>query len=102
MLELVKDVVEREFPEETEADKAKATLTEFFNDAKSENTHIIVELIVGDIDDIVKKVHFPDWQHTTQAEREVQKALHLALMNYKIHTDQKLFYKAYGYIRQYF
>lgn len=104
MLELAKDVVEAEKqadPKE-ERDKAKEALTELFSEAKGKNTHIIVERIVADIDDIVKKVRFPDWQHTTQGERLVQKELRRTLLKYKLHTDQELFDKAYGYIRQYY
>jgi len=83
-------------------DRAKEALTELFNEAKGKNTHIIVERIVTDIDDIVKKVRFPDWQHTTQGERLVQKELRRTLLKYKLHTDQELFDKAYAYIRQYY
>ena len=63
---------------------------------------LIVERIVADIDDIVKKVRFPDWQHTSQGERLVQKELRRTLLKYKLHTDQDLFEQAYGYIRQYY
>jgi type I restriction enzyme R subunit len=104
MLELAKEVVEAEKgvdPVE-ERDRAKEALTELFNDAKNSNTHIIVERIVADIDDIVKKVRFPEWQHTSQGERLVQKELRRTLLKYKLHTDQALFDKAYGYIRQYY
>jgi len=69
---------------------------------KGKNTHIIVERIVADIDEIVKKVSFPDWQHTSQGERLVQKELRRTLLKYRLHTDQELFDKAYGYIRQYY
>ncbi len=69
---------------------------------KSKHTHVIVERIVADIDAIVKQVRFPDWQNTTQGEREVRQALRRALLKYKLHTDQELFDKAYGYIRQYY
>jgi type I restriction enzyme R subunit len=104
ILEIAKDVVEAENkvdPEE-EHDRAIAALTELFNEAKSKNTHVIVERIVTDIDAIVKQVRFPDWQNTTQGEREVQQALRRALLKYRLHTDQELFDKAYGYIRQYY
>lgn len=104
ILDLAKDVVEAEKvadPKE-ERDRAKEALTELFSEAKNQNTHIIVERIVADIDDIVKKVRFPDWQHTTQGERLVQKELRRTLLKYKLHTDQELFDKAYGYIRQYY
>jgi type I restriction enzyme R subunit len=104
MLELAKDVVEAEKHADPveERDKAKEALTEFFKEAKNKNTHIIVERIVADIDDIVKKVRFPDWQHTSQGERLVQKELRKTLLKYKLHTDQELFDKAYGYIKQYY
>ena len=104
ILELAKEVVEAEKvvdPVE-ERDRAKEALTELFREAKGKNTHIIVERIVSDIDEIVKKVRFPDWQRTTQGERLVQKELRRALLKYKLHTDQELFDKAYGYIRQYY
>jgi type I restriction-modification system DNA methylase subunit len=104
MLELAKEVVEAEKDVDPveERDRAKEALTELFNEAKGKNTHIIVERIVADIDEIVKKVRFPDWQHTTQGERLVQKELRRTLLKYKLHTDQELFDKAYAYIRQYY
>lgn len=85
-----------------ELETAKEALTEHFQEAKSKNTHIIVERIVTDIDEIVKKVRFPDWQHTNQGECLVQKELRKTLLKYKLHTDQDLFDRAYGYIRQYY
>lgn len=104
ILELAKDVVEaeKEADPAEERDRAKEALTELFKEAKSHNTHIIVERIVADIDDIVKKVRFPDWQHTTQGERLVQKELRKTLLKYQLHRDQDLFDKAYAYIRQYY
>jgi type I restriction enzyme R subunit len=104
VLEIAKDVVEAERTATSveERDRALEALTELFTAAKTTNTHIIVERIVGDIDEIVKKVRFPDWQHTSQGERLVQKELRRTLLKYKLHTDQELFDKAYEYIRQYY
>jgi type I restriction enzyme R subunit len=104
MLELAKEVVEaeRDVDPVEERDRAKEALTELFKEAKGKNTHIIVERIVADIDEIVKKVRFPDWQQTSQGERLVQKELRRTLLKYKLHTDQELFDKAYSYIRQYY
>jgi type I restriction enzyme R subunit len=99
ILDLAKEVVEAEKqtnPVE-ERDRAKEALTELFQEAKTKNTHIIVERIVTDIDDIVKKVRFDGWQATSQGERLVQRELRKALLKYKLHTDQELFDKAYGY-----
>lgn len=104
ILEIAKEVVEAENradPEE-EQDRALAALTELFNEAKSKNTPVIVERIVADIDSIVRQVRFDGWQTTTQGEREVQQALRRALLKVKLPTDQELFDKAYGYIRQYY
>lgn len=104
ILDLAKEVVEAEKqtnPVE-ERDRAKEALTELFQEAKTKNTHIVVERIVTDIDDIVKKVRFDGWQATSQGERLVQRELRKALLKYKLHTDQELFDKAYGYIRQYY
>ena len=104
ILEVARDVVEAERtvdPEE-ERDQAREALTELFNEAKSKGTHIIVERVVNDIDEIVRKVRFPDWQHTSQGERLVQKELRRTLLKYKLHTDQELFDRAYAYIRQYY
>jgi type I restriction enzyme R subunit len=104
ILEIAKEVVEaeRESDPEEERDQAKEALTELFEEAKNKTTHIIVERIVADIDDIVKKVRFPDWQLTSQGERLVQKELRRTLLKYKLHTDQELFDKAYAYVRQYY
>jgi len=104
ILEIARDTVEAENqvdPEE-EQDRALAALTELFNEVKSKQTHVIVERIVADIDGIVRHVRFDGWQTTTQGEREVQQALRRALLKYKLHTDQELFDKAYGYIREYY
>jgi type I restriction enzyme R subunit len=104
ILDLAKEVVaaEKETDPEAERDRAKEALTELFTEARNSNTHIIVERVVADIDDIVKKVRFPDWQHTTQGERLVQKELRKTLLKYKLHTDQELFDRAYAYIKQYY
>jgi len=104
ILEIAKEVVEaeKETDPQEERDRAKEALTELFQEAKNKNTHIIVERIVTDIDEIVKKVRFPDWQHTSQGERLVQRELRKALLKYKLHTDQDLFDRAYAYIRQYY
>ncbi len=104
ILELARDMVEAEKqvePEE-ERDRAMEALTELFREAKTENTHIIVARIVADIDSIVKKVRFPDWQNTRQGTRLVQQELLKTLRRYQLHTDKDLFNRAYAYIEQYY
>jgi len=77
-------------------------VTELFNEVKTADTPILVERVVTDIDEIVRLVRFPGWQGTQAGEREVKKALRKALFKYKLHADEDLFEKAYGYIRQYY
>ena len=64
ILELAREVAEAEKAVDPveEQDRAKAALTELFSEARNGGTHVIVERIVNDIDDIVRKVRFPDWQ----------------------------------------
>jgi type I restriction enzyme R subunit len=104
ILEIAKETVEAENQTDLEEDKNKAlaALTDLFNEVKNKNTHVIVERIVADIDAIVKQVRFDGWQTTKQGEREVQQALRRSLLKYRLHTDQELFDKAYGYIREYY
>ena len=104
LLELAKDVVkaEKAVQPEEERDQAKAALTELFESVKNENTPILVEKIVSEIDEIVRQVRFPGWQDTDAGKREVRRALRSTLLKYQLHRDQQLFERAYGYIEQYY
>jgi type I restriction enzyme, R subunit len=104
LLELARDVVaaERELPPEEDEDRGKAALTELFQQVKNSKTPVVVERVVADIDEIVRLVRFPGWQHTTAGEREVKKAVRKALLKYQLHQDVDLFERAYGYVRQYY
>jgi type I restriction enzyme, R subunit len=104
LLNLARDVVSAERtqpPLEREA-QGKAALTELFEEAKNPETPIIVERVVNDIDEIVRYVRFDGWQNTHAGEREVKMALRKTLFKYRLHQDQDLFERAYGYIRQYY
>jgi type I restriction enzyme R subunit len=104
LLVLAKDVVEaeRDVPQEEQEDRGKAALTELFETVRNTDTPVIVERVVADIDEIVRQVRFPGWQQTAAGEREVQRALRKSLLKYKLHSDQDLFDRAYGYIVQYY
>ena len=104
LLDLARDLLEAErgTPIEDPEVRGKAALTELFDEVKNQDTPIIVERVVADIDEIVRQVRFPGWQHTSGGEREVRKALRRTLYKYKLHADAELFEKAYGYIRQYY
>lgn len=104
LLDLARDLVEAEknIPEKIDENQGKAALTELFESARNDSTPVIVERVVGDIDEIVRKVRFPGWQQTDAGEREVKRALRKSLLKYKLHTEQDLYDQAYGYIRQYY
>jgi type I restriction enzyme R subunit len=104
LLELARDVVAAEQGAEPigDEDRGKAALTELLQDAKNDRTPVVVERIVNDIDEIVRYVRFEGWQTTHAGERQVKMALRKTLFKYKLHQDQELFDRAYGYIRQYY
>lgn len=104
LLDLARVVVnaEKDTPQEEDEDRGLAALTALFEEVRNEETPIIVERVVADIDDIVRKVRFPEWQTTNAGEREVRKALRRTLFKYKLHQEKELFDKAYGYIREYY
>lgn len=104
LLEIARDLVatEKETPPREDEDRGKAALTELLQQVKSAKTPVVVERIVKDIDEIVRLVRFPGWQHTAAGEREVRKALRQSLLKYQLHKDADLFERAYGYIRQYY
>jgi type I restriction enzyme, R subunit len=104
LLELAKDLVaaEKDTPPELDEDRGKAALTELFQQVRNEKTPVVVERVVADIDEIVRLVRFPGWQHTSAGEREVKKALRKTLLKYQLHQDAELFDRAYQYVRQYY
>ncbi len=104
LLHLAKDVVasEQAEPPIEDEDRGKAALTELFEEASNADTPVMVERVVGDIDEIVRIVRFDGWQNTHAGEREVKMALRKTLFKYLLHQDQELFGKAYKYIAMYY
>jgi len=104
LLDLARDVVNagKDTPQEEDEDRGLAALTALFEEVRNEETPIIVERVVEDIDEIVRLVRFDGWQATSAGEREVRKALRKTLFKYKLHQDKELFEKAYGYVREYY
>lgn len=104
LLNLARDLVEaeNETPAVEDGNRGKAALTELFEEVRNDSTPIMVERVVNDIDEIVRIVRFDGWQHTHAGEREVKKALRKTLFKYKLHQDQELFDRAYGYVRTYY
>ena len=104
LLILARDVVqaERQYPPLEREEQGKAALTQLFEQVRNPQTPIIVERVVKDIDQIVRLVRFDGWQSTHAGEREVKLALRKTLFKYRLHQDQELFDRAYGYIREYY
>ena len=104
LLELARDVVEAEGSVEppSREDCGKAALTDLFEEVRNDDTPIMVERIVNDIDEIVRYVRFDGWQATHAGERQVRLALRKTLFKYKLHQDRELFDRAYGYIREHY
>jgi type I restriction enzyme R subunit len=89
LLGLAKDVVaaEKETPPTEDEDRGKAALTELFQQVKKDDTPVMVERIVKEIDEIVRLVRFPGWQQTSAGEREVKQAVRKTLLKYQLHQD---------------
>ena len=80
----------------------KQALTEIFLELKTDTTPRIIANVVEDIDKIVKITRFDGWQDTHSGQKEIQKVLRQTLFKYKLHKEQELFEKAYGYIREHY
>ena len=104
LLEIARDLLDAEKKVETtdERSRAKAALTELFNEVKTEDTPIIVENIVNDIDSVVSKVRFIGWQDTVEGKRLVKKQIiDVVRLKYKI-KDPSVSDKAYEYVERYY
>lgn len=84
------------------AKTAQSALTELFLELRTDKTPTILERLVKDIDEIVRKVRFPSWQTTTEGKKLVGKSLRETLLRYQLHKDHELYAKAYEYIEQYY
>lgn len=93
---------EKDLEAEKQVKTPQAALTELFLELQTDKTPAVVARIVADIDEIVRVVKFPSWQNSREGERLVQRELRKALLKYKLHKDQVLFERAYGYIREYY
>jgi len=104
LCEIAKDTLraEREIISVQQQKSAKAVLTELFLEMKTNQTPVVVERIVNDIDEIVKFVRFDGWQASVTGERLVQKELRKTLLKYRLHKEEELFNRAYDYIKEYY
>ena len=107
LLVLAKDLLEEEKKKAEPQDKraqARAALTDLFQSIKTEETPIIVEQVVNDIDNEVVNIvrQFNDAFQSVTARREIKKKLRSILwVKYQI-KDNDVFERAYQYIEMYY
>jgi len=104
LFELARDTVaaEKAAAEIPREERGKAALTELFESLKGEDTPIIVENVVNEVDEVVRAVRFEGWQNTRDGDRLVQQALRRTLyIKFKI-RDNDVYEKALGYVREYY
>ena len=107
MCALAKELLEEEKRQEQPEDKhaqARAALTDLFQSIKNEETLIIVEQVVNDIDNEVVNIvrQFSDAFKSPTAKREIKKKLRSILwVKYQI-KDNDVFERAYQYIEMYY
>ena len=107
LLVLAKDLLEEEKKKDEPQDKrakARAALTDLFQSIKTEETPIIVEQVVNDIDNEVVNIvrQFNDAFQSVTARREIKKKLRSILwIKYQI-KDNDVFERAYQYIEMYY
>ena len=71
-------------------------------EVKTDTTPQIIANVVEDIDKIVRATRFEGWQSSLTGQKEIQKVLRQTLFKYQLHKEQKLFDKAYDYIREHY
>ena len=107
LLTLAKDLLEEEKKVDQPQDKraqARAALTELFQSIRTEDTPVVVENVVNDIDNEVVHIvrQFNDAFKSITAQREIKKKLRSILwIKYNI-KDNDVFEKAYQYIEMYY
>lgn len=107
LLQLDREVLEEEKKVEQPKDshaKARAALTDLFQSIKTEETPIIVEQVINDIDnEVVNTIRqFKNAFKSVTARREIKKKLRSILwIKYQI-KDNDVFERAYSYIEQYY
>ena len=104
LFELARDTVaaEKAAAEIPREERGKAALTELFESLRGDDTPIIVENVVNEVDEVVRTVRFDGWQNTRDGDRMVQQALRKTLyIKFKI-RDNDVFERALGYIREYY
>lgn len=104
LLEIAREAaqMERNSPPVGSEERGKSALTKLFETVKRDNTPLIVERLVADIDGLVKGVRFPGWKNTSEGRKTITRSLREVIMvKYKI-RDKEVFRKACEYVEQYY
>jgi type I restriction enzyme, R subunit len=64
------------------------------------DTPVIVDNVVGEVDEIVRQVRFTGWQTSQPGDREVRRQLRLVLNRHGLPATGDLFDRAYAYIAE--
>jgi type I restriction enzyme R subunit len=75
-------------------------LTQIVNAYKPDNTPVVVDDVVRDIDTIVKQVRYTGWNETQEGDRTVRVEIRKILKKYALPLTGPLFDNAYAYIRE--
>ncbi|MFQ6484272.1 hypothetical protein [Brachybacterium epidermidis] len=79
-------------------------LTQIFREYAPDGTPAMIERVVLEIDEIVKRTTADDtgWMHTNAGDRAVRQAVRKTLRHYELHTVDGLFDAAYEYIAEHY
>lgn len=81
-------------------DPKVGALTQILDEYRPDDTPVIVDEVVTDIDAIVKQVRFAGWAETQNGDRTVRKEIRLVLKRYGLPATGELFDRTYAYIRE--
>lgn len=79
-------------------------LTQIFREYAPDGTPAMIERVVLEIDEIVKRTTADDtgWMHTNAGDRAVRQAVRKTLRHFELHTVEGLFDAAYEYIAEHY
>ena len=107
LLELATDLVEAEkaddegrLSEIKVVDPRIGALTQIFEEYRPEGVPVVIETVVGKIDDLVGPIRASGWQTSHPGDRLVRQELRLILRDSGLPPAGDLFDHAYAYIRE--
>ena len=77
-------------------------LTQIFKEFAPDDTPMLVEHVVRDIDAIVREVSYEGWEATHEGDRLVRRHVREVLRKHQLHQTPGLFERAYEYIAEHY